>query len=37
MGARSGVYLYNGILTNEYIGNRFDLPSKDIDLLMAAF
>ncbi|MBN2273358.1 MAG: alanine dehydrogenase [Bacteroidales bacterium] len=37
MGARSGIYMYNGILTNEYIGNRFGLPSKDIDLLMAAF
>jgi alanine dehydrogenase len=37
MGVRSGVYIYNGILTNEYIGNRFGLPSKDINLLMAAF
>ena len=36
-GIRSGVYIYNGILTNDLIGNRFDLPSKDIDLLMAAF
>ncbi|MBN1416321.1 MAG: alanine dehydrogenase [Bacteroidales bacterium] len=37
IGVRSGVYMYNGILTNEYIGNRFGLPSQDIDLLMAAF
>ncbi len=37
LGVRHGVYIYNGILTNEYIGNRFELPSKDIDLLMAAF
>jgi alanine dehydrogenase len=37
MGVRSGIYMLNGILTNEYIGNRFGLPSKDIDLLMAAF
>ncbi len=36
-GVRHGVYIYNGILTNEYIGNRFEIPSKDIDLLMAAF
>lgn len=33
---RKGVYLYNGILTNEHIGDKFQLPSKDIDLLMAA-
>jgi len=37
MGVRQGVYIYNGILTNETIGNRFDIPSKDINLLMAAF
>ena len=36
-GFRHGVYLYNGILTNEVLGHRFGLPSKDIDLLMAAF
>ncbi len=34
---RQGVYLYNGILTNKFIGERYDLPSQDIDLLMAAF
>jgi alanine dehydrogenase len=37
MGVRSGLYMFNGILTNEYIGSRLGLPSKDIDLLMAAF
>jgi alanine dehydrogenase len=37
VGVRQGVYIYNGILTNEFIGNRFNIPSKDIDLLMAAF
>jgi alanine dehydrogenase len=37
IGVRSGIYMFNGILTNEYIGNRFGLPSKDIELLMAAF
>jgi len=36
-GLRHGVYIYNGILTNETIGKRFGLPSKDIELLMAAF
>jgi alanine dehydrogenase len=37
LGVRNGVYIYNGILTNEYLGSQFDIPSKDIDLLMAAF
>lgn len=37
VGLRHGVYLYNGILTNEKIGARFGIPSKDIDLLIAAF
>ncbi len=36
-GVRHGIYIYNGILTNNYIGNLFQIPSKDIDLLMAAF
>lgn len=36
-GLRNGVYIYNGILTNQFIGNHFGIPSKDIDLLMAAF
>lgn len=37
MGLRHGVYIYNGILTNTRIGDHFGIPSKDIDLLMAAF
>ncbi len=37
VGFRHGVYIYNGILTNDKIGVRFSIPSKDIDLLMAAF
>jgi alanine dehydrogenase len=37
VGLRKGVYLYNGLLTNATIGRMFDIPSKDIDLLMAAF
>ncbi len=36
-GVRQGAYLFNGILTNQYIGERFNLPYQDIDLLMAAF
>lgn len=36
-GFREGVYIYNGILTNKDIGNKFKLPTKDLDLLMAAF
>jgi alanine dehydrogenase len=36
-GYREGVYLYNGILTNTDLGNKFMLPTKDIDLLLAAF
>ena len=36
-GFRKGVYLYHGILTNRDMGFRFNLPVKDIDLLLAAF
>jgi len=36
-GLRKGVYIYNGILTNEAVGQKLGIPSKDIDLLMAAF
>jgi len=35
-GVRNGVYIYNGILTNQYLGDTFGLPFKDINLLMAA-
>ncbi len=35
IGLRHGVYIYNGILTNETLGRKFGIPSKDIDLLMA--
>jgi len=34
---RKGVYLYNGILTNNFIGNMFGIPSQDLELLIAAF
>ncbi|MCB0759938.1 MAG: alanine dehydrogenase [Flavobacteriales bacterium] len=36
VGLRNGVYLYNGTLTNEIIGEAFDLPYKDLNLLIAA-
>jgi alanine dehydrogenase len=36
-GVRHGVYIYNGILTNKYLGETFNLPYKDIDLMMAAY
>ena len=36
IGLRRGTYIYQGILTNSYIGSRFGLPSQHIDLLMAA-
>lgn len=35
-GVRNGVYVYNGILTNQYMAEAFNLPYKDINLLMAA-
>ncbi len=36
-GISNGTYIYKGILTNNHIGHLFNLPSKDIGLLMAAF
>ncbi|HNS28973.1 MAG TPA: alanine dehydrogenase [Tenuifilaceae bacterium] len=36
-GLRHGVYIYNGILTNSYLGSLYGIPSRDINLLMAAF
>ena len=36
-GFRKGVYIYHGILTNSEIGYLFNIPSKDINLLLAAF
>ncbi len=37
IGFRKGIYIYNGILTNHDIGDKLNLPSKDIDLLLAVF
>lgn len=34
---RKGVYVYNGILTNANLSEKFNLPYKDIDLLLAVF
>jgi alanine dehydrogenase len=36
-GIRNGVYVFNGMLTNSYLGEVYNIPSRDIDLLMAAF
>ncbi len=36
-GFRSGVYVYKGKLTSQILGKVFDLPFKDIELLIAAF
>jgi len=36
-GLRNGVYLFNGILTNETLGQKFGANSKDLDLLISAF
>lgn len=36
-GIRNGVYVFNGMLTNTYLGDVYNIPSRDIDLLMAAF
>jgi alanine dehydrogenase len=33
-GFRYGTYLYNGILTNKYISELFNISCQDIDLLM---
>jgi len=36
-GIQNGVYLYNGTLTNKYLGESLKLPFKDLKLLLAAF
>ena len=37
LGFRRGVYIYNGILTNPDLADRFSIPYKNIDLLLAAY
>jgi len=34
-GVRHGVYIYNGILTDKFLGESYNIPYKDIDLLMS--
>jgi alanine dehydrogenase len=36
-GMRNGVYIFNGILTNETLGQKFGVISKDLNLLISAF
>ena len=35
-GVRNSVYIYQGNLTNKHIGNRFNIPCKDLDLLIVS-
>ena len=35
-GIKNGVYMYKGILTSKVLGETFNLPYKDLDLLMMA-
>ena len=34
---RNGIYLYKGVLTNQYLAETFNLPYKDLDLLIVAY
>lgn len=33
-GVRAGIYVYKGVLTNKYLGETFNLPYKDMNLLL---
>ena len=35
-GLRHGIYLYKGCLTNEYLGERFQIKFTDLDLLLTS-
>jgi alanine dehydrogenase len=35
-GVRNAVYIYQGHLTNKHIGDRFNMPCKDLDLLIVS-
>ena len=37
VGIMHGVYMYNGTITNKYVGETFKLPFQNIELLMAAY
>jgi len=34
---QKGVYIYNGILTNSTLAEKFNLPYTDIDLLLSVY
>lgn len=36
IGIQNGVYVYKGVLTNKYLAETFNLPYKDINLLLMA-
>lgn len=36
LGVRHGVYTYKGCLTNEYLGERFQMKSTDLNLLLTS-
>ena len=36
LGVRHGVYTYKGCLTNEYLGERFQIKSTDLNLLLTS-
>ena len=35
-GVRNAVYIYQGHLTNKHVGERFNMPVKDLDLLIVS-
>jgi alanine dehydrogenase len=35
-GFRHGVYIYNGTLTSSILGKAFNIPYKNLDLLISA-
>ena len=35
-GARHGVYLYNGFLTNKYLSRRFNIKYTELELLLTS-
>jgi alanine dehydrogenase len=36
LGLRHGIYMYKGCLTNVYLGERFQMKSTDLDLLITS-
>jgi len=35
-GSRSGIYVFHGMVTNKYFAGLYDLPLRELDLIMAA-